>query len=65
MDILGSALTSPTVSWTINRKISTTKKVQKRTQEPDEETIRHDKQPAERSGTFQTYQTGGKSRLLE
>ena len=62
MDILGSALTCPTVmSWTINRKISTPKHLQ-RTQEPDEETIGQDK-PTERSGTYQTY--SGKSSIWQ
>ena len=60
MDIFGSALISPSVSWEINRNIVTSSNHVKRAHENDDEETSEPDQP-ERSGKYPNYQTGGES----
>ena len=60
MDIFGSALISPSVSWAINRNIVTSSNHVKRAHENDDEETSEPDQP-ERSGKYSNYQTGGES----
>lgn len=57
MDIFGSALLSPTVSWAVNRNISPKKL--KRNHEQDDEDISEPDQ-SEKLAKRKNYRTGGK-----
>jgi len=58
MDIFGSALISPSVSWAINRNMASSSS-RKRTRESDDEDTTEPDQ-MDRSGKYSNYQSGGK-----
>ncbi|KAI9561033.1 hypothetical protein GHT06_011989 [Daphnia sinensis] len=55
MDIFGSALISPTVSWAVNRTVSS-KNLKRIHEQDDEDNAEPDQQ--ERSGKYSNYRTG-------
>lgn len=57
MDIFGSALISPTVSWAVNRNISS-KSLKRNHEQEDEDNGEPDQQ--ERSDKYSNYRTSGK-----
>jgi hypothetical protein len=57
MDIFGSALISPSVSWAINRNIASSNNRKRAHESDDEETTEPDQ--LEKSDKYSNYKTGG------